>query len=123
MRNLIRLWLKKKKCRVLTVGESSEHEHRKKLNKIREDVNKRVKDIREQFAKIEKVKVEALKKTEEMRRFSEHEIAKLEENIAKSDLTEEVKKKLNAEIALLKSETENRATELRTRISGTMIPL
>lgn len=103
------------------MGESSEHEYRKKLNKIRENVNKRAKDIREHFAKIEKVKVDALKRTEEMRRSAEHDIAKLEGNISKSDLTEETKKKLNSEITLLKHEIENRATDLRARISETVI--
>ncbi len=101
---------------------SSEIEHRKKLNKIREDVNKRVKDVRDHFAKIEKVKVDALKKTEEMRRSAENDITKLEGEIAKSDLTVEMKKALASDIANLKKEIEDRAVELRTRISGTVIP-
>ena len=101
---------------------SSEIEHRKKLNKIREDVNKRVKDVRDHFAKIEKVKVDALKKTEEMRRSAENDITKLEGEIAKSDLTAEMKKALASDIANLKKEIEDRAVELRTRISGTVIP-
>jgi len=101
---------------------SSEYEHRKKLNKIREDMNKRVKDIRDHFAKIEKVKTEALKKTEEMRRSAEQDIIKLEEGIAKSDLTSDIKKTLTSDIATLKKEIEDRAAELRTRITGTVIP-
>jgi uncharacterized coiled-coil DUF342 family protein len=101
---------------------SSEIEHRKKLNKIREDVNKRVKDVRDHFAKIEKVKVDALKKTEEMRRSAQNDITKLEGEIAKSDLTAEMKKALASDIANLKKEIEDRAVELRTRISGTIIP-
>jgi uncharacterized coiled-coil DUF342 family protein len=101
---------------------SSEIDHRKKLNKIREDVNKRVKDVRDHFAKIEKVKVDALKKTEEMRRSAENDITKLEGEIAKSDLTAEMKKALASDIANLKKEIEDRAVELRTRISGTVIP-
>jgi uncharacterized coiled-coil DUF342 family protein len=101
---------------------SPEYEHRKKLNKIREDMNKRVKDLRDHFAKIEKVKTEALKKTEEMRRSAGQDIAKLEEDIAKSDLTSDIKKTLASDIAILKKEIEDRATELRSRISGTVIP-
>jgi uncharacterized coiled-coil DUF342 family protein len=101
---------------------SSEYEHRRKLNKIREDVNKRVKDVRDHFAKIEKVKVDALKKTEEMRRAAEDDITKLEEEIGKSDLTAELKKALASDITNLRKEIEDRAVELRTRISGTIIP-
>jgi uncharacterized coiled-coil DUF342 family protein len=101
---------------------SSDYEHRKKLNKIREDMNKRVKDVREHFSKIEKVKIEALKKTEEMRRSAEQDIKKLERDIAESGLTPETKKALASDIATLRKEIEDRAAELRTRISGTIIP-
>lgn len=104
------------------MGLSSEFEHRKKLNKIREDVNKRVKDVRDHFAKIEKIKLEALKKTEEMRRSAEQDIAKLEKDIAKSDLTSDIKKTLASDIATLRKEIEDRTAELRTRITGTIIP-
>ena len=101
---------------------SSDYELRKKLNKIREDVNKRVKDVRDQFARIEKVKLDALKKTEEMKRSAEKEIAKLEEDIAKSGLTSDIKKTLASDIFTLKKEIEDRTTELRSRVSGTVIP-
>jgi len=101
---------------------SAEYEHRKKLNKIREDMNKRVKDVRDHFAKIEKVKTEALKKIEDMRRSAEQDIRKLEGDIVKSDLTPDVKKTLASDIATLRKEIEDRGAELRTRISGTVIP-
>jgi uncharacterized coiled-coil DUF342 family protein len=101
---------------------ASEYEHRKKLNKIREDTNKKVNDVRDHFAKIEKVKTDALKKTEEMRRSADKDITKLEEEIAKSNLTAEVKKTLTSDITLLRKEIEDRATELRNRIAGTVIP-
>ncbi len=101
---------------------SSDYEQRKKLNKIREDVNKRMKDVREHFAKIEKLKVESLKKTEELRRSAEQEIRKLEEGIAAAGLTSDRKSALVQDIATLRKEIEDRATELRTRISGTATP-
>jgi uncharacterized coiled-coil DUF342 family protein len=104
------------------MGQASEYEHRKKLNRIREDTNKRVNDVRDHFAKIEKVKTEALKKTEEIRRSAEKDMTKLEEEIAKSDLTSEVKKTLTSDIALLRKEIEDRATELRTRLTAIAIP-
>jgi uncharacterized coiled-coil DUF342 family protein len=101
---------------------SSEYEHRKKLNKIREDMTKRVKDVRDHSSKIEKIKVEALKKTEEMRKSAAQDIAKLEEEIAKSELTLETKKTLVTDIMILKKEIEDKAVELRNRISGTVVP-
>jgi uncharacterized coiled-coil DUF342 family protein len=104
------------------MGQASEYEHRKKLNRIREDTNKRVNDVRDHFAKIEKVKTEALKKTEEIRRSAEKDMKKLEEEIAKSDLTAEVKKTLISDIALLRKEIEDRANELRTRLTAIAVP-
>ena len=101
---------------------SAEYEHRKKLNKIREEANKRVSDIRDHFAKIEKVKTEALKKTEELRRSADKDITKLEEEIAKSNLAAEVKTTLTSDIASLKKEIEDRAAELRNRITRTTTP-
>ena len=99
-----------------------EYEHRKKLNKIREDANKRVKDVRDHFAKIERVKTEALKKTEEIRRSAQKDITRLEEDIAKSGLTDDVKKTLASDIALLRKEIEDKATELRSRLTAIVIP-
>jgi len=104
------------------MGLSSDYEQRKKLNKIRESVNNRVKDVREHFAKIEKVKVEALKKTEEMKRSAENDLRKLEEDLAKSGLTPELKKTLEADINALRKEIEDKSSELRTRLYGTVIP-
>jgi uncharacterized coiled-coil DUF342 family protein len=104
------------------MGQSFEFEHRKKLNKIREDLNKRAKDVREHFAKMEKVKLDALKKTEEMKRSGQQDITKLATDIAKSDLTSDLKKALSSDIAALRKEIEDRAAELRTRITGTTIP-
>lgn len=104
------------------MSQVSEYEHRKKLNKIREDTNKRVKDVRDHFAKIEKVKTEALKKTEEIRRSAQKDITRLEEDIAKSGLTDDVKKTLASDIALLRKEIEDRAAELRSRLTAIVIP-
>jgi uncharacterized coiled-coil DUF342 family protein len=104
------------------MSQVSEYEHRKKLNKIREDTNKRVKDVRDHFAKIERVKTEALKKTEEIRRSAQKDITRLEEDIAKSGLTDDVKKTLASDIAMLRKEIEDRAAELRSRLTAIIIP-
>jgi uncharacterized coiled-coil DUF342 family protein len=57
-----------------------------------------------------------------MRKSAAKDIARLEEDIAKSDLTSEIKNTIVSDIATLKKETEDRATELRSRISGIIIP-
>ncbi len=101
---------------------SSEYEHRKKLNKIREDMNKRVKDVGDHFSKIEKVKTDALKKIEDMRGSAEQNLRKLEEDIARSTLTAEAKSALTDDIAGLRREVEQRGSELKDRISKTFVP-
>ena len=85
-------------------------------------MTKRVKDVRDHFSKIEKIKVEAMKKTEEMRKSAAQDIAKLEEEIAKSELKLETRKTLATDIMILKKEIEDKAVELRNRISGTVVP-
>jgi hypothetical protein len=100
----------------------SEYEHRKKLNRIREDSNKRVKNVRDHFVKIDKIKTEALKKTEEIRISAERDIAKLEEEIKVSPLADDAKKALGSDIALLKKEVEDRAAKLRLRLTAISIP-
>ena len=101
---------------------SSEFEHRKRLNKVREEANKRVEKIRGYFEEIEKVKTEALKRIEDLRQSVGNDMRKLEENIAKSELVPDVKKTLASDMSTLRKEIEDRATELRKRISGTVIP-
>jgi len=65
------------------MGGTSEREYRDKLNKTREKLSKR-KNVRKTFAKIEKMKLEALKKSEEMRRSVEHDPDKIERDVARS---------------------------------------
>ena len=105
------------------MSEAFEHEFRKKMNKVRENMNKKMNEVRDYFAKVEKVKVDALKKNEEMRRSIEEEILKIEGEITQSaDLSPETKEKLSTEITNLKDENEKRAAELRTKISQVTIP-
>ncbi len=100
----------------------SEYEHRKKLNKIREETDKRVKEVRDHFVKIDRVKTEALKKTEEIRGSAERDMVKLEGELKRSDLAEDVKKALASDIALLRKEIEDRTAELRARLTAIAIP-
>lgn len=69
------------------------------------------------------MKVEALKKTEEVRRSTERDLDKIEGNITKSkDLAPESKKRPCSEIVILRNEIKEDYTELRMRISETLIP-
>ena len=101
----------------------SEREYREKLNKITENLNKRAKNIRKDFEKLEKMKVNAMKKTEEVRISTDQDIDKIEKDVIKSkDLAPESKQRLHSEIQLLKNRTKERYSQLRARISETMIP-
>ena len=104
------------------MGGSSEREYKEKLGKIRERLDKRSRKIRETLAEIEKLKVKALKRAEEARRSSEHDIDKVERNITKSkDLAVESKERLRSEIVVLRNAIGQKSTELKTQISETLI--
>ncbi len=105
------------------MGGTSEREYREKLSKILEKTNKGARDVHGRFANIQKIKVEALKKTEEMKRSADHEIDKTMIEITKSqDLAVESKGRLQAEISDLRSKIEQSYTDLKRRISETMVP-
>jgi len=105
------------------MGGTSEREYIEKISKIKEKILKTEKDVKNDFAKIEKIKLDTLKKTEEMRRSAENDLEKVEKGILKSkDLTTESRQRLNSEIAVLKSEIGQRYTELKTQISKAIEP-
>lgn len=107
----------------IKLGSTSEREYSEKTNKIRDKLNKGVKDARDKFADIEKIKVEALKKTEDLKRSADQEVAKIEIEIGKSkDLATESKERLRTEINSLKREIEEKYTDLKKRISETITP-
>lgn len=95
----------------------------KKISKIKEKLLKTERGIKNDFAKIEKIKLDTLKKTEEMRNSAEQDLEKLEKDAVKSkDLATESRQRLNSEISVLKSEIGQRYTELKTRISKAIEP-
>ena len=105
------------------MGTRSEREYREKLNKISERMGKRTRNIRKDFEKVEKMKIIALRKTEEIRASTDNEVEKMEREITKSrDLAPESKERLHSEILLLRNRIGKRYGELRVRISETMIP-
>jgi NAD+--asparagine ADP-ribosyltransferase len=105
------------------LGGTSEREYIEKMSKIKEKILKTEKGVKNDFAKIEKIKLDRLKKTEEMRRSAENDLEKVEKDILKSkDLATESRQRLNSEIAVLKSEIGQRYTELKTQISKAIEP-
>jgi uncharacterized protein YoxC len=93
-----------------------------KFGKLKEKVNKKLGDVKKEFEKIEKAKVDLLKKTKEMRHDAEREVSKMENEIAKSkDLAPESKRRLRLEIDSLKSEILKRCSELEERIAEAIV--
>ena len=91
-------------------------ELQKKLTKTREEFHKREVDVRGRLADIEKKKVETLKKTEEMKNNTLHDIEKIDVGIMKSSLDAETKTKLASEIAEFKQDIEKKYAELRATV-------
>jgi uncharacterized protein YoxC len=105
------------------LGGPSEREYLEKFGKLKEKVNKKLGDVKKEFEKIEKAKVDLLKKTKEMRHDAEREVSKMENEIAKSkDLAPESKRRLRLEIDSLKSEILKRCSELEERIAEAIAP-
>ena len=106
------------------MGSTSEREYKEKLNKIQEKVNQKVRDIRNDVRKMEKIKVDSLKKAEDMRRSAEKEINKIEGNVMKSkDLAPESKQRLHSEVAILRSEVESIYVKLRGQVAESIVPV
>lgn len=99
------------------MGDSLELQ--KKLTKAREELSKREVEVRRQVANIEKIKVEALKKLEELKYSAQHDMEKVEHDIAKAkELNSEAKTRITSEIIALKNEIEKKYAELRSTILG-----
>jgi uncharacterized protein YjbJ (UPF0337 family) len=94
-----------------------------KIGKIREKLLKAENDIRTDFGKMEKIKAESLKKTEEMRSLVEKDIAKMEAEVMKSkDLAEESVPRLRTEITTMRKEVQQKYEDLKGRISAAITP-
>ena len=105
------------------MGSTSEREFIKKINKMREKMNKKSRGIEKEFTQLEKTKATLLKKTEEDRHNIEYELEKMENKICRSkDLAPESKRRLYTETGSLKSETKDVYFDLKTRIAETFIP-
>ena len=87
------------------------------MTKLREELSKKEVDIRRKVTDIQKIRVEALKKAEEMKYSAQHDVEKISQDVMKTkDLGAEVKTRLTSEIANLKNEIERKYSELRNTI-------
>jgi protein subunit release factor A len=99
------------------LGESFEFGFQKKVTKLREELSKKEVDVRRKVTDVQKIKVEALKKTEEMKYSAQHDVEKISQDVMKTkDLGAEVKTRLTSEIADLKNEIERKYSELKNTI-------
>jgi hypothetical protein len=106
------------------MGGTSEREYNEKLDEIRKKLSKRAKDVRDDAVKIEKVKIDALAKIEDMRRSADKEANKIEEKIVKSkDLAPESKQRLNLELTNVRNEIEDNYATLRRQIAESIVPV
>jgi len=105
------------------MGGTSEREHMEKMSKIREKMIRTEREISDSFTKIEKVKLDALKRTEEMKESVNRDLEKIEKDLVKSeDLVSESKQRLYSEIATLKNEVLQKYSSLKSRISEAIAP-
>lgn len=105
------------------MGGTSEREYSEKLNKIRDKLAQRAKEVREDAVRIEKIKTDALDKIEDMRRSADKEADKIEKDVLKSkDLAPESKQRLNAELTTVKNEIESSYAKLQRQVAESIVP-
>jgi hypothetical protein len=101
----------------------TEHEFLEKIVNIKTKSSKKVAEVKDDFGKMQKLKAEALKKTEEIMRAAEHDLEKVEQDIVKSkDLASESKPRLSAELKAAKEQITEKYNELKKRISAAIVP-
>jgi len=97
----------------------SELKFSEKIGRIKSKSSKKVVKVIDCLAKMEKLKAESLKKTEEMFGSAMHDLENLEQDIAKSrDLAPESKPRLNDDINATRAQIKQKYDEMRTRISA-----
>jgi DNA-binding ferritin-like protein len=108
---------------VLELGGDSEREFSENIVKVGANSSKKVSEVKDDFAKMQKLKAESLKKVEEMIQSAEKDLEKLEQKIAKSEgLVSESKGRLNAEITAARTQTKQKYDELKSRIVASIVP-
>ncbi len=108
---------------VISLGGTSEREFSERIVKIKEKASKIVNEVRGDFAEMEELKAESLKKIEEMRRSAEENLEKIDRESAKSkDLAFESRQRLVQELEAAKSQVQQKYNELKDRISASIMP-
>jgi len=105
------------------LGGTSEREFLEKIVQNKERVSKIINEVRNDFAKMEKLKADALKKVEEMRRSAEENLEKLERNATKEkDLVPESRRRISTEIVQARKEIQQKYEDMKARISAAIVP-
>ena len=93
-------------------------EFQKRVAKIREQLGKKEVDVKRKVTDIQKIKVEAIKKTEEMKYSAQHDLERISQDIMKAkSLGGEMKTKLTSELSDLKNEIEKKYSELKSTLA------
>lgn len=105
------------------MGGDSEREFSENIVKVKAKSSKIVSEIKEDFAKMQKLKAESLKKVEEMLASAEKDLEKLEQKIAiNANLVSESKRRLNSEIIAARTQIKEKYDELKRRIVASIVP-
>ena len=95
-----------------------EFEFQKKATRIREQLSKKEVDVKGKVADMQKIKLEALKRTEEMKYSAQHDLERISQDIMKAkNLGGEMKTKLTSELSDLKNEIEKKYSELKSTLA------
>ena len=101
----------------------TEHEFLEKIVSIKTKSNKKVTEVKDDFGKMQKLKAESLRKTEEMMQAAGHDLDEVEQAIVKSkDLASESKPRLSAELKAAKEQITQKYNDLKKRISDAIVP-
>ena len=105
------------------MGGTSEREFLEKIVNVKTRSSKRVSGVMKDFAKMQKLKAESLKKTEQMLQSAEHDLEALEQKIIKSkDLVPESRRRVEVEIDVAKKQIEQKYADLKQRIAIAIAP-
>ncbi len=105
------------------MGDTSEHEFSQKIANVKSKSSKKAIEVVDCFSKMQKLKAESLKKTEEMMASAAKDLEKLEQDIMKNKgLASESKPRLNGEITAARHQITQKYDELKARISAAITP-
>lgn len=105
------------------MGGDSERALSKDIDDVKVKSGKVISEVRENFAKMQRLKAEALMKLEEMMGSVEKDLEKLQQKIVKSEnLVSESKARLNSEIEKTLAQIKEKYSELKKRIVASIVP-